>query len=348
MSPLPENPLKIAVVGCGAVTELRHLPALAQRHDVQIVALVDNNQNRAQKLADDFLVPRVLPNHQALLDLGVEAAIVAVPNHLHASVSVDLLRAGVHLLVEKPMALTVAECDTMIEAAALGKAVLAVGFVRRFLHAARFVKWAIDDGFLGRIRSFDVRDGYVFAWPMASDFFFRKEKAGGGVLMDAGVHTLDELLWWLGEVRSFEYYDDSLGGVEADCELHLTFESGVSGILEASRTRNLRNTAIIRGERGELEVGLWQNALQLRLSGSPVEIVGQGGIWHSAEAPDQDNVSIIVDEHDDFLSAIRTGRSPAVGGVAAKQSIELVEACYRQRRPLVAAWEETNVERSVR
>ena len=174
MNSLSEKPLKIAVVGCGAVTELRHLPALMRRNDVQIAALVDSNQTRAQKLADDFSVPRVLPNHRGLLDLEIDAAIVAVPNHLHAPVSVDLLRAGIHLLVEKPMALSMAECDTMIEASAAGKAVLAVGFVRRFLHAARFVKWAMDDGFLGRILSFDVRDGYVFAWPMASDFFFRK------------------------------------------------------------------------------------------------------------------------------------------------------------------------------
>ena len=67
----------------------------------------------------------------------------------------------------------------------------------------------------------------------------------------------------------------------------MTFESGARGIVELSRTRNLRNTAILRGERGELEVGLWQNSLQLRLSGSPVELVGKGASWHSTGGPGQ-------------------------------------------------------------
>ena len=79
MSGLSEKPLKIGVVGCGAVTELRHLPALVRRNDVRIAALVDSNQTRARKLAEDFSVPRVLTNHQGLLDLEVDAAIVANP-----------------------------------------------------------------------------------------------------------------------------------------------------------------------------------------------------------------------------------------------------------------------------
>ena len=78
------------------------------------------------------------------------------------------------------MALSVAECDRMIEAAAVGKAVLAIGFVRRFLHAARFVKWAIDDGLLGRILSLNVRDGYVFAWPRCVGLLLSKGESWRG------------------------------------------------------------------------------------------------------------------------------------------------------------------------
>src|SRR5262249_52888377 len=148
---------------------------------------------------------------------------------------------------------------------------------------------------------FHVQDGYVFNWPLASDFSFRRELAGGGVLMDTGVHTLDQLLWWLGDVNSFEYYDDNYGGVEAECELHLTFKSGVEGIVELSRMRNLPNMAIIRGERAELEVGLWRNSLVLRFRGSPVQVVGQGAPWAQAAAVEQTQIDLIAAEHSDLL-----------------------------------------------
>ena len=331
--------LRIAVVGCGAVTERRHLPALVRRDDCEVVALVDQNEARAKQLASSMGgAPKIFTNYRDLLALDIAAAIVALPNHLHAPVSIDLLKAGIHLLVEKPMALSVAECDAMVEAAESGKAVLAVGLPRRFLHAARFAKWAIRNGVLGQIISFDIRDGYVFDWPLASDFFFRKETAGGGVLIDTGAHTLDQVLWWLGDVDSFEYYDDSFGGVESECELHMVLKSGVQGIVELSRTRNLRNTAIIRGDQAELEVGLIKNTLTLTLAGGPWQVVGQAALPHGPASTQQSQVDLIAAEHDDFLQSIRTGRPPEVAGSEARRCIDWIQACYRQRRSLGLPW----------
>ena len=69
------------------------------------------------------------------------------------------------------------------------------------------------------------------------------------------MHALDLVLWWLGDHEGVDYYDDAVGGVEANCELHLKMKSGVSGLIEVSRTRGLRNTCVISGEHGALEVG---------------------------------------------------------------------------------------------
>src|SRR5262245_49475494 len=311
--------LKVALVGCGAVTAHRHLPALARRHDCHVMALVDANKARAEQLAMDFGVPHILTAYRDLLHLGVDVAIVALPNYLHAPVSIELVTSGIHVLVEKPMALSIAECDEMLQAAEAGRAVLAVGLMRRFLHAGRFAKWAVDSGLLGDIISFDIRDGLVFDWPLTSDFFFHTEMAGGGVLIDTGVHTLDQLLWWLGDVKSLEYYDDNYGGVEAECELYIKLESGAEGIVELSRTRDLRNTAIIRGERAEIEVDLGKNALALRFLNSPVQIRGQGAPWEQGAAAAQSQIDLIVAEHDDLLEAIRTGCAPAVSGVEGRR-----------------------------
>lgn len=338
MSAMCKKSLNIAIVGCGAIAKLQHLPCLARRDDCQVAALVEQNEARAERLAKRFEVASVFTDYRHLLGLNIAAAIVALPNHLHAPVSIELLKAGIHVLVEKPMALSVAECDAMLEAAEAGQAVLAVGLMRRFSHAGRFAKWAIESGLLGRITSFDIQNGFIHAWPSATDFFLRREMAGGGVLIDLGVHALDQLLWWLGDVESFEYYDDNYGGVEADCKLQITLKSGTKGIVELSRTRDLRETAIIRGERAELEVALVRNFISLRFPDGAVGIAGYATFPEQSPLPDQWVSDLIAAEHKDFLEAIRTGRSPTVPGTEARRSIALIEACYAARRPLKLPW----------
>lgn len=338
------NILKVAVVGCGAVAEHRHLPALMQRRDCQLAALVDLNKARAAQLAQQYAVPLVIADYRELRRGGIDAAVVALPNHLHASASIDLLHAGIHVLVEKPMALSVAECDRMLQAAQAGGAVLAVALPRRFLYANRFAKWAIDSGLLGRVVSVDFQDGVIFDWPLVSDFFFRREASGGGVLIDNGSHALSHLLGWFGRVRSFEYYDDSRGGVEAECELFIEFASGPVATIELSRLRKLRNTTIVHGERGELEVGLWKNSISLRLADSDFAIHGQSALRDGPAVSEQTQVDLVVAEHEDFLTAIRTGRAPVASSLEARSAMALIEACYASRRPLVQPWDEVVAE----
>jgi predicted dehydrogenase len=328
---MAERVFRVAVVGCGAVAEHRHLPALAQRNDCTLAAVVDSNQERARRLTRSFGEPALLTDFRPLLAMSIDLAIVALPNHLHAPVSTELLRAGIHVLVEKPIAPSVAQCDEMLAAAEEGHALLAVGMMRRFIHASRLVKSAIDSNLIGRIHSIDMRDGYVYGWPITTDFAFRREAAGGGVLMDTGAHTLDQLLWWMGEIRSYEYFDDNEGGVESECLLRATLQSGAKATIELSRNRNLRNTARLYGERGEIEVSLLGNTLRLGFEGAGMQMIGQGS--PTCAAAPQTQVDIIRREHDDMLDAIRTGSVPEVPGSEARRSLALIEACYSQRRP---------------
>src|ERR1051326_1769209 len=259
-------PLKIAIIGCGAVTELGHLPAAARVDDVQVTALIDKNLPRAESFARRYNIRHVADDFTKAIDKA-EAAIVALPHFLHAPVSVPLLQRGFHVLVEKPMAMSTQECDAMIRAAKQGRATLAVGLMRRFQRAAQFTKTILDSQMLGPIESFDIRDGFVYAWPVVSDSMFRKETAGGGVLIDFGSHAIDTMLWWFGDVSSFAYRDDSFGGVEADCELQVVMKNGPRGVVEFSRTRDMRKTAIIRGKHATLEVSLHANRYWLRPTG---------------------------------------------------------------------------------
>ena len=328
--------VRVAVVGCGAVAQIHHLPAIVASDRVEAAVLVDADEKRARALADRFGVPEVATDF-TVLPGKVEAAVVALPNSLHAPVSSELLRRGVHVLVEKPMAMSVRECDEMIEAARAGRAVLAVGLDFRFFDASLLVRDLLRDGLLGTIRRFDLRQGVVPRWPFATDFLLKKEMAGGGVLADFGVHVLDLLLWWLGDLDVVEYRDDALGGVESDCEMVLTTAAGLKGAVEISRTRNLRNTCVFEGERATLEAGIWDSDPELRLSiaGSEVALAGQarrkgGGGLNFAD--------VFVRQIDDFARAIRLRREPLVSGAEGRRSQALIETCYERRQPLVLPW----------
>jgi predicted dehydrogenase len=330
--------VRLAIVGCGAVAQIHHLPAIAASERVEAAVLVDADEKRARALAERFGVPEVATDISALPG-KVEAAVVALPNSLHAPVSIELLRRGVHVLVEKPMAMSVRECDEMIDAARAGRAVLAVGLDFRFFDASLFVRNLLRDGLLGEIRRFDLRQGVVPRWPFATDFLLKKEMAGGGVLADFGVHVLDLLLWWLGDLDVAEYRDDAVGGVESDCEMVLAKAGApeVRGTVEISRTRNLRNTCVFAGERATLEAGIWDSDPTIRLSIAGSEVALSGHARRDAGAG-LNFGDVFVRQIDDFARAIRLRREPLVSGTEGRRSQALIEACYERRQPLVHPW----------
>ena len=327
--------LKVAIVGCGAIAEGIHVPVTALSDQAEVAVLVDKSLPRARRLADRYGVPAVEDDYREIIG-KVDAAIVSLPNYLHAPVTIDLLQHGIHVLVEKPMALETGGCDKMIETAHSAGAVLAVGLVCRFFASSLLAKRLIEDGMLGSILSFDLRRGSIYRWSVASDFIFRKEMAGGGVLTDIGVHCLDLLLWWLGDHDSVEYYDDARGGVEADCEIHLRLQSGASGVVELSRTRDLRNSWILQGERGTLEFGLGIDpTIRLRTTEDGLDFTGHAAMGGLVDKRIQDTFRRQLD---DFTDAICSHRAPFVPGEEGRRAVELIEECYAVRRPLEQPW----------
>jgi predicted dehydrogenase len=325
--------LRIAVIGCGAVAERVHLPALARSRFADAAVLVDTSADRASHLASAFGA-RAEVDYRSVIG-SVDAAIVGVPHHLHASIASALLDASVPVLVEKPMALATSQCDAMIEASERSGAVLAVGLLRRCSPALQWVKQALEAGALGRIESFDLREGSVYSWPVASPSMFSPE--GGGVLADAGAHVLDLVLWWFGQWRALSYRDDARGGVEADCLIELEMQNGVRGRIELSRTRTMRNTCVIRGAYGTIEVGTKTDAVvSLTWNGGPVL---SGRPISDAMAPPKSLVDLFEPQLEQFVRAIKHGECPAVTGYEGRRSIELIEACYRTRQPWRLPWD---------
>jgi len=325
------NP-RIALIGCGAVVQQFHLPAL-EKVGIKPTVLIDPNLEQSKTLAKCY-DSKVEIDYQPVMD-EFDAAIVSVPNKLHAPICLDLIKNGKHVFVEKPMATTIEECDDMLAIALDRNVQIAVGHFRRYLMGARWVKSFLQSGGLGAIESIDIREGFIYGWPVTSDSVWKKEKAGGGVLIDTGAHTLDLLCWWLGDINKIEYKDNAFNGVETDCILNFIMESGAKGIVELSRTRKLRNTAIIKGAKGTLEIGLSNN--KISIDNPELNKIKHNG-YQANKIPPQSLQSLFADQIRDWVSALKDEKEPYVPGVEGARSISVIDRCYSTRKQWVLPW----------
>jgi predicted dehydrogenase len=329
-------PLRVAVAGCGAVTRLYGAPALARlvrSGAAEVTAVFDPDPSAVAAVRTILPGAAAADSFEALLAAGADLAIVASPPRLHAAQAIAASRAGLAVLVEKPMALTVGEADAMIaEAEAAGRP-LAVGLVRRHLPATRAIAALIASGAIGRVLSVDWFEGGPFDWPVASPAYFTRAVSGGGVMQDIGTHVIDLLGWWFGPASDVRYEDDAMGGVEANCRLTGRF-GGVPVVLRLSRDWARPNRAIITGERGRIvwtanEPGAFDLDLDDGAGTVPIAAAVNGAA---------DFVDAFARQYSDMADAIRTGRAPAVPGSIGRETLALIEAAVADRRPMAMGW----------
>jgi predicted dehydrogenase len=328
--------LRLGIVGCGAVAERYHLPAVAACPDVRLVGLADPRRERAAELAEQYGAELVAVDAAELLGV-IDAAIVATPNSLHAEAATVLARGGVHVLIEKPLARTAAECDAIADAVAAGGVVAAVGHDFRHFPVAQTARALLAGDIAGDVASAELLQSAGGNWPHTSADAFTRDRMGGGVLIDFGVHMLDLLGWWLGPLEVESYRDDAEGGVETECELRLRSASGADVLVELTRLRDMRDTTIVRGSRATVEIGIFEPAL-LRLT----PLGGAGAL--SGDVPDLEFErapirTVFVRQLIDFVQAVRTGSPPAVSLADGRRAVELVERAYALRTPLRRAWD---------
>ena len=325
--------MRVALIGCGAIAESFHLPALAPRHGRSVsVVLVDPSRERRERLATRFKIPDTAPSHEDVIG-DVEAAIVATPHHLHMPIGRSLLERGIAVLSEKPLATSVSEIEQLNRAAKQGGAVLAVNQTRRFIPACQEIRGRLEVGELGTIRRVQMDEGDRFGWPSASPAMFGARSGGKGVLLDIGVHALDLAHWWLGgEFELTSYQDDSFGGSEAaTCAVFERAETQVELNLRWLAKR--ANEYTIEGERGTISWSVYdldRITVSSKEDGAPRVIRIPG-------APTSfDGLADRV--LDDFISAVRTGNAPSVGPLDVLPPMRLIEACYAHRETFTMPW----------
>ena len=189
--------LRVGVIGCGA--GIFHLRGYSVDPRVRVVALAGLDTERCQRLARDYEIPRIYTDYQELLaDTDIDAVSVVVPNHLHLPVTRAAFEAGKHVLVEKPLAGTSADGEQMVAEAKKHGKLLGIAFQRRWRHDVQIVREQVDSGELGDVyyaKAYWMRRSGIPGW---GSWFTSKAAAGGGPLIDLGVHVLDMALYMLG------------------------------------------------------------------------------------------------------------------------------------------------------
>ena len=339
------KPLRVALVGCGAVTKIYYTPALQQLEQlgqVQVAALFDPSPANVAPIYKAFPASIPARSFEELTQSGLDLAIVASPPQYHTSQTIQLLQAGLSVLCEKPMALTVTEGEAMVNAASDAQRLLAIGLVRRFLPAAQTIHTLLSRNIWGNVKTFSCSEGRVFKWPIQSASYFRDN----GVLRDIGVHVLDLLLWWLGEPEEIVYEDDAMGGVELNCRIHLKFAQGVSGEVRLSREFRLPNSYVIQCENGTLNWDIDEtNQLRVAVPGSSYSLVSQLQHIKSMEnglivpgAMGSDFHESFVNQLQNVIAAVRGAEPLMVTGEAGLASLKAIETCYSQHRLLDMPW----------
>lgn len=320
--------LKLVVVGGGAISETVYLPILVNENHFEVVGLVESNNLRANYLKDKFKI-RCVYSSVADIDSDYHAVLIAVPNHLHKDMAIYFLRKEKHVLVEKPMAILADDCIEMMRAAT-SKAKLMVAMVRRYYDNINYVKQLIETQALGKLRSIEVEEGYEFNWPVASDSLVNKVKAGGGVLVDVGVHVLDTLFFWLGKPAAFEYFDDSSNGIEAECKLVLKWPNDAGAVVRLSRLRGFRNTIAVTFENGSIVIDVRPSDKVNLLLGGQVSITG-----NFLSGNDRvDKLGPFKKQLHDFASYVAADKVPITSTQDAYLVTKLIQACYQTKKSL--------------
>ena len=229
--------IRVGIIGAGAISQIVHLPILAERYDVDLVALADSDVHKAETLSRRFEVPVVLTAEELIDFDDVDALLICTPNDLHEDMTIRALQAGKHVLVERPLATTSSGAKRVIDAAEQSGKVLAVGMPHRFRPETIALRSFVQGGELGHL--FAVRGSWLNrSVPSGrSSWREKREVAGGGALMDLGIPALDLCFWMIGypQVSRVSCVTTAEGDrVEHSATLMLETADGVAMTMEVS------------------------------------------------------------------------------------------------------------------
>lgn len=253
------NRLRIGLIGAGGIARHRHIPVLLElKHEVEVIAVCDINLETARQAAVSFHQPLVTDDYRDVLP-KVDAVIICTPNKFHAEAAIAALDAGVHVMCEKPMAMTAEEGNEMLEASRRSGKQLMIAYHYRSMKESQAAKKLVEAGEIGapmvaRVQA--LRRRKVPGWGV----FTNKDLQGGGSLIDFGCHFLDLSLWLLGSPKPVEVsgntynklsrmpdqinewgrVDHTTFEVDDHVTAYIRFENGATMLFETSWAANVK------------------------------------------------------------------------------------------------------------
>ncbi len=347
--------VKTGIIGCGKVGHL-HAVALSSVSESEFVAVCGTDTERTGRFASQYGVEAYTDVREMLEKSGVQAVCICTPHPLHAQHAVLAAGVGVHVLVEKPLASSLRDCDLILEAAKAANVKVGTISQRRFYKPCQRIRKAIDDGKIGRpvlgtVTMYSWRDeAYYNSDPWRGTWLGE----GGGVLVNQAAHQLDLLRWFMGPIIEVSAYCGNLNHptieVEDTAVAILRFANGALGQITVSNSQNpaLWSKVGIHGSNGA--------SIGVQTDGGAMFIAGMSSI---TEPPANDIWTVAGEENElagwqeqdseffrgidpttyyhglqisDFLRAIIEEREPIITGEDGRATVELFTAIYRSQR----------------
>ncbi|MEM6655773.1 MAG: Gfo/Idh/MocA family oxidoreductase [Planctomycetota bacterium] len=332
------------IIGCGMISHF-HARAIADVRGAKLVACSDrvSAEKKAAALADEFGGTAYTDLDAMLADPAVDAVTVATPSGAHLEPILAAARAGKHVLVEKPLEVTLRRCDRAIRACDKAGVKLGAIFPSRFHEASVCLKRAVKGGRFGRLT---LGDAYV-KWWRTQEYYdsgaWRGTWAldGGGALMNQAIHTVDLLAWLMGPVAEITATTGTLAHerieVEDTAAATLRFASGAIGVIQATTAAypGYLKRIEVHGDQGsavleEEDLKVWDFAKPRKSDGPILEAMkkrksGGGGASDPSAIGHHGHALQIKD----FVDAIRKDRPPAVDGHEGRRSVEIIQGIYK-------------------
>lgn len=332
------QPLNFAVIGAGNIAKIqaeaiRHIP------EARVTVVCNRTEATGRALAEKHGAVWVEDYTQAVARADVDVVTVCTPSGFHTEVAVAAANAGKHLLVEKPLDITLPRVDQIIEAAQRANVVLACVFPLRFAQGGHKAKAALEAGRLGRLTLADV---YV-KWFRPQKYYDGGWRGtwkldGGGALMNQAIHNIDLLQWLVGPVASVigrtTTLAHSMETEDTGCAV-LTFQNGALGVIQGATScwPGDRARVELRGDRGTIVLEEGRIAVWKLADATPEEEAAMLTLEQQQGSGAADPTAIGYEMHRrqivDLIEAIQTGRPPAIQGAEARRSVEIIYAIYR-------------------
>lgn len=332
----------IAIVGTGMISQF-HARAIAEVRGAKLIACFNRTSAKAEAFAKEVGCMAYENLQTMLADPAVDVVSVATPSGAHMEPAVAAAKAGKHVIVEKPLEITLQRCDRIIHECEKNGVKLATIFPSRFHDSSLKMKRAVDEGRFGRLT---LGDAYV-KWFRTQEYYDSGawrgtwKLDGGGALMNQAIHTIDLLTWIMGPVAEIQAQTATLAHERIEVEdvatATLRFENGALGVIEASTAvyPGYLKRIELHGDQGtavleEEDIKVWDFARKARGDAAILQAMQKSrSTGGGAADPSAIGHHGHAAQFRDFVSAISHNRTPAVDGLEGRRSVEIVVAIYK-------------------